>query len=123
MKKLLVFTALAEGGTGMVLAAYPPIVVQLLFGEGISGAGVVITSRLAGFGLIALGVACWPEEGSVRPFYGMMTWSVLAMLYLIYVGIRGEAVGLLLWPAVLAHAILVALLVRARFKAQKTPAA
>ena len=109
------FTALAEGGTGVVLAAYPPIVVRLLFGEGISGAGV-ITSRLAGFGLIALGVACWPKEGSVRPFHGMMTWSVLAMLYLIYVGIRGEAVGLLLWPAVVAHLILVVLLVGAHFK-------
>jgi len=50
-------------------------------------------------------------------------YSSLAMLYLIYIGVRGEAVGLLLWPAVVVHAILVVLLVRARLKEQKPPAA
>jgi hypothetical protein len=45
------------------------------------------------------------------------------MLYLIYIGVRGGAVGLLLWPAIVAHAILVVLLVGARFKEQKTPVA
>ena len=50
----------------------------------------------------------------------MLTYSTLAMLYLIYIGVRGEAVGLLLWPAVVVHAVLVVLLVGARFKDRKT---
>jgi hypothetical protein len=40
----------------------------------------------------------------------MATYSVLAMLYLAYLGVRGEAVGLLLWPGVVIHAVLNALL-------------
>jgi hypothetical protein len=45
------------------------------------------------------------------------------MLYLIYIGVHGEPAGLLLWPAVLVHAILVVLLFRARSKEEKTPLA
>ena len=53
----------------------------------------------------------------------MVTYSTLAMMYLIYIGVRGEVVGLLLWPAVVVHAILVVVLFRARFNEGKTPAA
>ncbi len=42
------------------------------------------------------------------------------MLYLGYIGVRGEMAGLLLWPAVVVHAALVVLLVGARFKKEKT---
>jgi hypothetical protein len=44
------------------------------------------------------------------------------MIYLIRIGIRGAPIGLLLWPGVVAHVILVVLLVVARFK-DKTSAA
>ena len=49
----------------------------------------------------------------------MLTYSALATLYLAYLGIRGEWVGTLLWPAVAAHAVLTILLARAWCKAQK----
>ncbi len=55
-------------------------------------------SRITGIALIALGVACWPGP----PLVGMLTYSALAMAYLAYVGISGEWVGPLLWPAVVA---------------------
>jgi hypothetical protein len=121
MKKVLMFAALAEAGTGVILAAYPPIVVRLLFGQTIADAGVIM-SRLAGLCLFALGVACWSDDGSRRPFYGMLSWSILAMLYLIVVALTGQA-GILLWPGVAAHAAIIVLLVRARSKGQKTQAA
>ena len=113
--------ALAEAGTGVILLAYPPIVVRLLFDAEIVGAGVMM-SRLAGIALIGLGAACWPGNPTMRAFCGMATYSALAMIYLIYIGVRGEVVGLLLWPAVVVHAIFVVLLFRARFKDEKTPA-
>jgi hypothetical protein len=120
MKKyVLALAALAEAGTGVILVAYPPIVVRLLFGAEISGAGLIM-GRIAGIALIGLGVACWPGNYAVQQLYGMLTYSTLAMLYLIRIGIRGAPVGLLLWPAVVAHAILVALLVGVRFKDRKT---
>jgi len=115
MRIVLTLAAAAEAATGIVLFAYPPIVVRLLFGADVGGAGEVM-SRIAGIALIGLGVACWPN-GSARPsLRGMLTYGILATLYLVYVGVRGESVGVLLWPAVGAHVILVVLLVRARFK-------
>jgi hypothetical protein len=112
MKKLLTLAALVEVGTGAMLLAYPTIVVQLLFAAEVSGSGVVI-SRLAGIALIGLGTACWPGADTRRAFYGMETYNVLAILYLAYIGVLGESVGLLLWPAVVVHAVLAALLGRA----------
>jgi len=122
MKKLLAFAAVGEAATGLVLLVYPPIVVWLLFGAEISGAGMVI-SRIAGISLIALGLACWPASelsGSpTRALRGMLCYSLLATLYLAYLGIRREWVGSLLWPAVAVHAILTFLLARARVKDQQ----
>jgi hypothetical protein len=110
MKKLLSFTALVEGVSGLILLVYPPIVIRLLFNSEIAGAGVLM-SRIAAITLIALGVACWPSLSTLRAFHGMLTYSLLAMLYLVYVGVNGGA-GILLWPAVAAHAGLSVLLVR-----------
>ena len=110
---MLALAAAAEGVTGIVLFAYPPIVIRLLFGAEITGAGEVV-GRVAGIALIGLGVACWPSGSTRQSLHGMLTYGMLAVLYLVYLGVRGEAVGLLLWPAVAAHAILIILLLRAR---------
>ncbi len=115
MKTVLTLAAAAEAATGIVLVVYPPIVVQLLLGADIAGVGEVI-SRFAGIALIGLGVACWPNVSARPSLDGMLTYGLLATLYLIYVGVRGAAVGVLLWPAVVAHAILVVLLLHARFR-------
>jgi len=52
MKTLLALAAVSEAATGLVLLVYPSIVVSLLFGSEITGAGIVM-SRLAGISLIA----------------------------------------------------------------------
>ena len=49
----------------------------------------------------------------------MLTYSALVTLYLLYLGIRGEWVGPLLWPAVVLHAVLTLLLARAWCKTRK----
>jgi hypothetical protein len=122
MKRALMLAALAEAGTGVILLVSPSIVVRLLFAAEIGGAGIIM-SRLEGIALLGLGAACWPGNDTRRAFQGLLNYSTLAMLYLVYIGVGRGAVGLLLWPAVGAHAILVVLLVGARFKEQKTPAA
>jgi hypothetical protein len=109
MNTLLAVASLAEAGTGAVLLAYPPVVVRLLFGAEIDGAGIIM-SRLAGIALLGLGVACWPGKTSLQSLYGMLTYSAIAALYLIVVGLSG-AVGVLLWPAVVVHAAICVLLV------------
>jgi hypothetical protein len=121
MNTILMLAALAEAGTGVILLAYPPIVVHLLFDAEIAGAGVNM-SRLAGIALIGLGAACWPATDNRRAFQGMVTYSALAMLLLIYIGVRNEGVGLLLWPGVVVHAILIVLLAGAWLKQRTNPA-
>jgi hypothetical protein len=121
MKKLLILTAVVEGLTGLILLVYPPVIVRLLLDSEIAGAGVLM-SRLAGIVLIALGVACWPDRNTLRAFPGMLTYNVLAMTFLVHVGINGVA-GFLLWPAVATHAGLSGLLVWAWRKERQAPAA
>ena len=116
-KNLLALSSAAEAGTGLLLLVWPAIVVRLLFGAEISDAGVIM-SRIAGIALIGLGTACWPCNDTLRAFYGMVTYSTFAMLYLIIVGLGGQA-GILLWPAVIVHAGLAILLVWAHSKQRK----
>jgi hypothetical protein len=111
---LLAVAAAGEVATGVVLLVYPPIVVRLLFGAEIAGAGVAM-SRIAGMSLLGLGVACWPggDAGNrARAFPGMLTYTVLVTLYLVYVGAVRHGAGILLWPAALAHVVMAVLLVR-----------
>jgi hypothetical protein len=121
MKKLLIVAAVGEALTGLILFVYPPVVIRLLFASEIAGAGVLM-SRIAGISLMALGVACWPDRNTLRAFFGMLTYSLLAMLYLVYVGVNG-GVGILLWPVVAAHAGLSVLLVRGWRKGRHAPEA
>jgi|SRR5262245_8827555 len=119
MKKLPALAAVGEAATGLVLLVYPPIVVWLLFGTEIAGAGIVI-SRFTGISLIALGVGCWPghdvDSSAPCALRAMLSYSLLATLYLGYLGVNGEWVGKLLWPAVVVHAVLTMLLIRAWLK-------
>jgi hypothetical protein len=108
MKKMLALVAAGEAAFGLVLLVYPPIVVRLLFGAEIAGVGIVM-SRVAGIALIALGMACWPGP----PLVGMLTYSAVVTLYLVYVGFSGGLTGILLWPAVVLHVVLATLLIRA----------
>jgi hypothetical protein len=112
---LLAVTAVAEAFTGFALLIYPSLVVRLLFGAEISGAGAVM-SRIAVISLIALGLGCWPGRDARGAFGGMLSYSLLATLYLGYLGIGGEWVGILLWPAIALHAVVTILLARAWFR-------
>jgi hypothetical protein len=111
--RVLALAAIAEAATGLALLVVPSLVGRLLLGAELTGVALPV-ARVLGIALIALGVACWPGP----PLIGMLTYSVLAMSYLIYIGIRGEWVGLLLWPAVVLHAVLTLVLARAWFKQQ-----
>ena len=103
----LKFAAIGEAVTGLALLIAPSLVGQLLLGEQLAGVAIPV-ARVAGIALIALGIACWP--GWSLP--GMLTYSVLVTLYLACLGFAGGLSGVLLWPAVILHAILTALLTR-----------
>ena len=115
--RLLTVIAAGEALTGLVLLGYPPIV-RLLFGTEPTGVSIPV-ARVLGIALIGLGTACWPCASAFRAVCGMLTYSALAMAYLLYLGIRGEWAGPLLWPAVVLHAILTILLARVWFQSRK----
>ena len=108
MKWVLIFAAVGEAGTGLALLIVPSLVGRLLLGEELTGIAIPV-ARVAGIALIALGVACWPGP----PLAGMLTYSAAVTLYLAYLGFAGGLSGILLWPAVVLHVILTALLIRA----------
>ena len=116
MNKLLTVTAVLEVATGLALLVVPSLVGRLLLGVELSGVAVVV-ARVAGIALIALGVACWPGRTALC---GMLTYNALATLYLACVGLGDQFTGELLWPVVILHAILTALLARAWLQSRKS---
>ena len=98
----------------MALHIVPSLVGRLLFGAEFTGI-VTPVARVLGIALVALGVGCWPGSTALC---GMLTYSGLVTLYLLYLAIRGEWVGPLLWPVVALHGILTVLLARASFKSR-----
>jgi hypothetical protein len=105
--------AAVEVVTGLVLIIRPSLFGWLLFGAEFSDAGQGLR-RLAGFALLALALACWPRLGAeVRSAVrALLVFSLLTAVYLVYLGVRCQSVGILLWPAAALHAALTVLLVR-----------
>ncbi len=107
MREALVLAAIGEAATGAALLLVPSLVGQVLLGAELSGIAVTV-ARVAGIALIGLGVACWPGP----PRIGMLIYSAAITLYLAYIGVAGALTGILLWPAVVLHAVLTILLIR-----------
>jgi hypothetical protein len=115
MKRAIILAAVGEAATGVALLIVPSLVGRLLLGMELTGVAVPV-ARVAGIALIGLGVACWPGT----PLIGMLTYSAAVTLYLAYIGFVGGLTGILLWPAVVLHVILTALLTRALAKGKAT---
>ena len=107
MKRVLVLAAVGEIATGVALLLVASFVGQWLLGAELTGITVIV-ARMAGIALIGLGVACWPGP----PRLGMLIYSTAVTLYLAYISVSGASTGMLMWPAVVLHAIIAALLVR-----------
>jgi hypothetical protein len=107
---LLIVTALGEGGTGLLLLAWPAIPRLLLLGGGEMSPDGAFTGRVAGAALVALAIACWLGRAD-RPcrtqeglLWGLLTYDLAAAAILAGTGASTDQVGIALWPAVLLHA-------------------
>jgi len=80
-KALLAVASTLEAltGLGFIIA---PTMVKFLLGTDISGATITI-ARMAGFGLLLLGIVCWPRVGPIVPrLRVMLIYNVLAATYI-----------------------------------------
>ena len=107
MSKVLKIAAAGEAATGAALVLVPSLVGQWLLGTELTGMAMTV-ARLAGIALVSLALACWPGT----PLVGMLVYSAAVTLYLAYVGATSGSTGILLWPAVVLHVVLTALLAR-----------
>jgi hypothetical protein len=102
-KVLLVVASTFEAVTGLALIIAPNLV-RFLLGADISGATLAV-ARLVGFGLLVLGVACWPrDEATIPRLRVMLIYNLLATVYLGYLRFGSETLGKLLASALAVHA-------------------
>jgi hypothetical protein len=99
-------SAAIEAATGVALLALPDFVARLLLGTELSASGIAV-ARVAGFALLALGVACWPGGDAPTPqvIRALFAYNLLAGLYLGYLRVGGGFVSYLLWPACALHIV------------------
>ena len=109
---LVKVSAAIEAATGVALIAVPELVARLLLGAELSTSGIAV-ARVAGFGLLALGLAGWPgnEDATPSAIRALVVYNLLAGLYLGYLRFSGEFVSYLLWPACAVHLVIGVLLV------------
>lgn len=111
-RSVLGIAAAVEAVTGLLLIVVPHLLATLLLGVDVTGVSIVI-GRVAGIALLSLGVGCWfgrQEATGGWALAAMLLYNVLVTLYLALVGLGAEFVGVLLWPAVVVHAVLTVLL-------------
>jgi hypothetical protein len=107
MKKLLTITAIIEAPTGLGLLAAPSVVVRVLLGAPLDAPPALTVARVAGAGLLALGIACWLARDDGRALVvAMLFYNAAAAAILAYavIGLALSAIGL--WPAIGLHTAL-----------------
>jgi hypothetical protein len=112
MKMFLIVTALIELVAGLALLLLPSPAASLLFGSPLDTPTALVVSRLAGVALVTPGVACWLGRSEEQSHTGnalvgaMLLYNAAAVALISYARIGLGLIALLLWPAVLLHAVM-----------------
>jgi hypothetical protein len=105
--------------TGLALIVAPSLLARFLFGSDLNAAGDA-TARISGIVMLCLAAGCWPragESGRYQAVVPLVALSWLAAAFLVFTGLIGTTVGLLLWPGAALHLILAVLLTWTRASA------
>jgi hypothetical protein len=113
LRDLLGFASAVEFATGVMLILAPGLLCRWLLGFDATGDAALL-ARLFGIALLGLAIACWPigrhTTASAAPARAMLVYNAMIAVLLIYLGFGGIG-GWLLWPAVVFHVAVAALLV------------
>jgi hypothetical protein len=114
-------SAALETATGIALIGVPSLVIRLLIGAQLSGAGIAV-GRVCGIGLLSLGLATWPRKSSATASgtIALFVYNLLTSVYLGYLGGSGDFAGILLWPACFLHGLLMLVLAGPAYRVLRT---
>jgi hypothetical protein len=119
LSRFLAIGAVLEIPVGLGLLAAPSPIASLLLGAPLSGAGLVV-ARLAGGGLLGLGIACWLARSTPTVPAGLgvasalLTYNIVACVTLV-LALSGPGNQALLLGAAVLHGLLAAGLLGALF--------
>jgi hypothetical protein len=112
----MIAVAVEPIASGLFVVVSRSLFSHLVWGAELSAVGQVL-GHLGGIVLLALGISCRPARTlpnvSAPAVRAMLAYNLLAAGYLAYIGVASNLVGVLLWPAVVIHAILGVLVIRA----------
>ena len=109
MRWVTIAVAVEIAATGLILLLSPVLFGRLILGDELSEPGQAI-GRLGGIALLGLALTSWPAPSARSVTRAMLTYNLLATIYLFYLGVVGKSVGVLLWPAVALHLLFSVLL-------------
>ena len=113
MRWVTTAAAVEAAATGLILLLSPVLFGRLIFGAELSEPGQAL-GRLTGIVLLGFALTSWPDPSARSVTRAMLTYNLLATIYLGYLGIVGKSVGVLLWPAVALHLLFTVLLAAER---------
>ena len=111
-KFVVVAAAWLEIVVGVAFITFPALPCALLFAARLEGIAMPL-ARWVGVGLLTLGIACLPMrvEGPQRgAVVGLFSFNVGVSILFAWVGITTLLHGVLLWPVVILHAAIAAVL-------------
>ncbi|MCX7301310.1 MAG: hypothetical protein NTX73_13225 [Rhodobacterales bacterium] len=108
-RNLVLISVIFEVLVGITLIALPQVVANGFLAAQFDPNGLAI-ARLAGIALLSFGITGWIGRESRPAFVGLLTYNVLAAVYILFLGLTLPATGPLLWPAGAAHAVLAVLM-------------
>ena len=108
-KSLLIVTAIAELGAGVVLLLVPSLALEILSGAGLESPASVLLGRIAGAALFSISLCCWLERNRPlgQPSMGLVlalaVYNAAVAVLLIYAAAVDGMKGVGIWPAIGFH--------------------
>jgi hypothetical protein len=112
MKNFLTVSAVAETGAALMLLVLPATLTAWLFGTALVDPAATTVARIAGAGMLALGIACAlgralpADHGALVLVRAMGVYHALAAAVLTHAGLGLGLSGFALWPIAGTHAAL-----------------
>lgn len=105
-------SAIAEVLTGLAFLVAPTLIVGWLLGEGVGPTGIAV-ARVLGVALLSVGIAAWESRGKddrLAPRAGLCIYNVGVAVLLAILATAGSMYAPLLWPVVVLHGLIGALM-------------